>query len=128
MSINWKEGEPLPNAEKAEIDLRKFTEYSMKPENPQNQGKWMGFAMISYPVETSEGRQIATQDVIQQIRQALPNTPAYQSKNNQYGLRFKVTIIIKGFNGKQGNLITIWQIYPDQTIPRLITNWLEVHN
>jgi hypothetical protein len=39
MNINWKEGEPLPNAEKAEIDLRKFTEYSMKPDNHQNQGK-----------------------------------------------------------------------------------------
>ncbi len=128
MNINWQEGEPLPNAEKAEIDLRKFTEYSMKPDNPQNQGKWMGFAMIGYPVETAEGRQIATQDVIQQIRQILPQTPAYQSKNNPYGIRLKVTIIIKGFNGQQGNLITIWQIDQDKTIPRLITNWLEVHN
>jgi hypothetical protein len=128
MNINWKEGEPLPNAEKAEIDLRKFTEYSMKPDNPQNQGKWMGFAMIGYPVETSEGRQIASQDVIQQIRQTLSHTPAYKSKNNPYGIRLKVTIIIKGFNGQQGNLITIWQIDQDKTIPRLITNWLEVHN
>ncbi len=126
MDINWKEGEPLPNAKKAKIDIRKFTEYSMKPENSQNQGKWMAFAMIGYPVETPEGRQISTQDVIQQIRQILPYTSAYKNKNNQYGLRLKVTIKIKGFNGEQGNLITIWQIDQDQTIPRLITNWLEV--
>ena len=127
MNIDWKQGEPLPNAEEAEIDLRKFTDYSMKPENPTNQGKWMGFAMIGYPVETPEGRQIATQDVIQQIRETLPYAPAYKSKNNPYGMRLRVTIIIKGFNGKQGNLITIWQIDRGKTIPRLITNWLEVY-
>ena len=63
MNINWKEGEPLPNAEKAKIDQSKFTQYS-----------------------------------------------------------------IKGFNDKSGNLITIWQIDRDKTIPRLITNWVEVYN
>ena len=42
----------------------------------------MGFAMIGYSVETQEGRQIATQDIIQQIRQILPYAPAYKSKNN----------------------------------------------
>ncbi len=69
MSINWSEGEFLPNANQAEIDLRKFTHYSLQPDNPQNQGKWMGFAMIGYSVETPEDRQIATQDIVQQIRQ-----------------------------------------------------------
>jgi hypothetical protein len=128
MSISWREGEPLPNADQAEIDLRKFTNYSLRPDNPQNQGKWMGFAMIGYSVETPEGRQIATQDIIQQIRQILPDAPAYKSKNNPYGMRLKVTIRIKGFNGQQGNLITIWQIDQDKNIPRLITNWLEVYN
>jgi len=34
MSISWKEGEPLPNADQAEIDLRKFTDYSLQPNNP----------------------------------------------------------------------------------------------
>jgi hypothetical protein len=128
MSISWREGLPLPNADQAEIDLRKFTDYSLKPDNPQNQGKWMGFAMIGYPIETPTGRQIATQDIIQQIRQNLPDTPAYKSKNNPYGIRLKVTIKIKGFNGQKGNLITIWQIDQDKTIPRLITNWLEVYS
>ncbi len=128
MNINWKEGEPLPNAEKAKIDQSKFTQYSMKPDNPQNQGKWMGFAMLGYPVETTEGRQIAAQDVIQQLCKALPYAIAYSSKNNTYGMRFKVMITIKGFNDKSGNLITIWQIDRDKTIPRLITNWVEVYN
>ncbi len=76
--------------------------------------------------ETQEDRQIATQDIIQQIRQILPYAPAYKSKNNPYGMRLKVTIRIKGFNGGQGNLITIWQIDQGKIIPRLITNWLEV--
>lgn len=127
MNFDWKEGEPLPNGEQAEIDHRKFIDYSMKPENPANQGKWMGFAIMGYPVETKSGREIATQDVIQQIRQALPYTPAYSSTVNLYGMRLKVTITIKGFNGKQGSLLTIWQIDQGKNIPRLITNWVEVH-
>ncbi len=43
-------------------------------------------------------------------------------------MRLKVIIKIKGFNGREGNLITIWQIDQDKTIPRLITNWLEVYS
>ncbi len=43
-------------------------------------------------------------------------------------MRLKVTIRIKGLNGGQGNLITIWQIDQSKIIPILITNWLEVYS
>lgn len=79
---DWKEQEPLPEAETAEIERRKFTQYSMKPDNPQNQGKWMGFAMLSYYVEITEGREIAAQDVVRQLCKALPRAIACKSKNN----------------------------------------------
>ena len=100
----------------------------MKPDNPQNQGKWMGFAMLGYPVETPEGREIAAKNVIKQLRNALPYVSALKGKNNAYGIRFKVTIKIKGFNTRTGDLTTIWQIDKNSTIPRLITNWVKVNN
>lgn len=128
MNINWEKGKPLPNAKAAKIDLQKFTEYSMKPDNPQNQGKWMGFAMLGYLVETTEGRRIAAQDIVRQLSKALPYATAHRGKNNAYGIRFKVKIEVEGFNARTGDLITIWQIDRDAAIPRLITNWLEVHN
>jgi hypothetical protein len=43
---DWKPGNPLPEAQNAEIDLKKFTEYSMNPDNLQNRGKWKAFKQI----------------------------------------------------------------------------------
>ena len=126
--LNWQEGNPLPNAGIAEIDLRKFTQYSMKPDNPRNQGKWKGFAILGYRVETIADRTIAAHNVVRQLHRALLSTTAYKSKNNPYGIRFEVTITIRGLNGRTGDLITIWQIDRDKTVPRLITNWVKVNN
>jgi hypothetical protein len=57
-SMVWKSGDPLPNAQSAEIDPRKFEDYSMNPNNPGNQSKWMAFAAIGYDVQESGSRRI----------------------------------------------------------------------
>ncbi len=126
MEQEWKFGQSLPNAEKAEIDDRKFKQYSLNPDNPNNQGKWMAFAAIGYDVNSPQGRQIATEDIINQLRAKVPNLPATQEEPSIYGLRFEVQVTIRGLNGKEGNLITKWQIDRGQTIPRLISNWLKI--
>ena len=53
MYDDWTPGQPLPMAENAQIDPRKFEEYSMNPNNPANQGKWMAFAALGYDVEST---------------------------------------------------------------------------
>jgi hypothetical protein len=45
---DWKPGNPLPEAQNAEIDPKKFDEYSMNPDNLQNGGKWKAFEQIGY--------------------------------------------------------------------------------
>ncbi len=120
-------GDPLPRAQDAEIDSRKFEQYSMNPTNPANQGKWIAFAAIGYDVENPQSRNAAALDVINQLRQGLVNTPATQSQSSIYGLRFQVRVRIQGLNGGEGTLVTTWQIDNDRDVPRLITNWLEVY-
>jgi len=43
MEREWENGQTLPNVQEAEIDARKFEQYSLNPENPSkkclNQGK-----------------------------------------------------------------------------------------
>jgi hypothetical protein len=48
-------------------------------------------------------------------------------KISAHGLRFKVSIEIQGLNGRQGLLVSVWQIDQNRDVPRLVTNWLEVH-
>ncbi|MBW4618961.1 MAG: hypothetical protein KME17_06340 [Cyanosarcina radialis HA8281-LM2] len=125
MDPEWEGGQTLPNVEEAEIDVRKFEQYSLNPENPNNQGKWMAFAAIGYEVNSPQGRQIATEDIIEQLRTKLPHLLATQEEPSIYGLRFEVQVTIRGLNGKEGNLITKWQIDRGKTKPRLISNWLK---
>lgn len=126
MSQNWNPGDPLPRAQDAEIDPRKFEEYSMNPNNPKNKGKWIAFAAIGYDVDSSQGRSAAAQDVINQLRQSLPIAPATEDRLSIFGVRFEVIVQIKGPNGGEANLVTKWQIDNSTDIPRLITNWLKV--
>lgn len=127
MEQQWKPNQPLPNADKAEIDRHKFEQYSLNPDNLNNQGKFIAFMTIGYDVNSPQGRYLAAEDIIKQLRAKLPNLPAVQEKTNIYGLRFEVQVKIQGFNGQEGTLITKWQIDRGQTIPRLITNWLKIY-
>lgn len=126
MVQDWQPCDPLPNSEKAIIDPRKFEQYSMNPNNPNNQGKWMAFAAVGYNVKNAQGRYSAAQDIINQLRFQLDNIPAILDKPSIYGIRFEVQIIIVGANGRQGILVTKWQIDNDTDIPKLTTNWLKV--
>ncbi|HJT92534.1 MAG TPA: hypothetical protein VJ777_11405 [Mycobacterium sp.] len=115
---------PLANASKAVIDPKKFERYSMDPANPNNKGKWQAWARIGFQVDTEAGRAAATQQVLPQIRAQLPNSPASLSKVTPHGERFEVDSIINGPSGR-GTLKMVYQM--EDGIPRLITNWLEVH-
>ncbi|MGA7954460.1 MAG: DUF6883 domain-containing protein [Gloeobacterales cyanobacterium] len=123
---DWKPGNPLPEAQNAQINPRKFYEYSMNPENPHSGGKWKAFEQIGYDVYTPQGRSIGTQNLIEQLRLSLQNAPANQGKTSTYGSRFVVRVEVKGPNKKKGTLITIWQVDKCKSFPKLITNWIEV--
>lgn len=119
---------PLPNFAEAEIDPDKFYRYSMDPTNIGSQSKWMAFEEIGYDVHDDESRWNATQNVIEQLKDSLPDALATLGKNTQYGQRYQVRTQITGPRGKTGTLVTIWQIDAERDVPRLITNWLEVHH
>ncbi|MBW4514946.1 MAG: hypothetical protein KME11_06945 [Timaviella obliquedivisa GSE-PSE-MK23-08B] len=123
----WQKGDPLPSALQAEIDPAKFDQYSMNPDNPRNLGKWQAFEEIGYDVKDLENRQAAAQQIIDQLRRNLPSASAIAGKPTLHGCRFEVKTFIRSPIGKMGTLVTIWQVDLDRTIPRLITNWLEVH-
>lgn len=115
----------VPTFRNAEIDVRKFIDYSMNPENPDNRGKWKAFVSIGYSLEDLRSRELAAWSVIKQLRQVLPNAVAQPGRSSSYGQRFEVTVEIVGPNGRQGSLFTAWQIDNGRDTPRLVTNWLK---
>ncbi|MBM3239058.1 hypothetical protein FJZ31_22425 [Candidatus Poribacteria bacterium] len=117
----------LPNYDQAIIDPAKFIEYSMNPHHPENQGKADGFKQLGYDVDIFEGRIAAMLDVVVQLRAKLKESPALLSRKTFYGLWYEVRTEITGPNGKKGTLATLWQYDIGTSVPRLLTNWLEVH-
>lgn len=124
---DWKPGNPLPEAQNAQIDPKKFTEYSMKQDHPENKGKWKAFEKIGYDVHTPKGRGAGAQNLIEQLRLSLQNAPANQGNASTYGPRFVVQVEVKGPNGKKGTLVTAWQVDKDKSFPRLVTNFIKVN-
>ena len=118
---------PLKNAEQAQMDRAKFYKYSMDPNNPKSQGKWKAFEDVGYNVHTLEGRSKGAQDVMAQIEDQLPQSSAKFSGDSLFGTRYQVNIQITGPNGRTGTLVTTWQYDVGSDVPRLITNWLQVH-
>jgi hypothetical protein len=124
---DWKPGNPLPEAQNAQIDSKKFDEYSMNPDNPQNGGKGKAFEQIGYDVHTPQGRSTGAQNLIEQLRLSLQSAPANQGRTSTYGPRFVVHIEVAGPNGKKGTLVTVWQVDEGKSFPRLITNLIKVN-
>jgi hypothetical protein len=118
---------PLKNAKQAQIDPAKFNKYSMNSNNPNNRGKWKAFEDVGYNVRTPEGRSEGAQHVIAQIEDQLLQSPATFDSVTSFGLRYQVNIKITGPNGRVGTLITKWQYDMNSDVPKLITNWLQVH-
>ncbi len=56
--------QPLINFDQALIDSAKFTEYSLNPHHPQNQGKTAAFKQLGYDIETSQERTATARDLV----------------------------------------------------------------
>jgi hypothetical protein len=117
----------LPNADRAIIDPRKFSDYSMNPLNTQNEGKWEAFATLGYDIQSADGRSAAGTSLGEQVRSSLASAPAVADEKTKFGPRCIVNIEIVGPNGRHATLVTVWQYDSGADAPRLITTWAAVH-
>ncbi len=114
----------LPQAEMAEVSPRKFTQYSMDP-TAKNDGKWKAWSKLGYNI--GEGRAAAAADVERQLKAGLPSSPVVGRQNTVHGIKLQTRTVIRGPNGAEGTVVAVWQYDNGTDIPRMITNWLEVH-
>jgi hypothetical protein len=120
----------LPNLEKAEIDERKFSEYSMNPGHPDNKGKAEGWRSPGYDVDNPQARREAARELRDlTLEESLANGKLAEVRDDSYGPRPRVISGITGPNGKNATLVTCWLIEDRSgtAIPRLITTWVQPH-
>ena len=110
----------MPNAEKAVTPREKFINYSLNPDNPNARGKAEAYEKgLGYTRENADG-------LISQVHNYVTsdNKP-YEVSQLEYGTKFKFRIPVTGPNGKTKNVIAVYQIDSGQSVPRMITNYLE---
>ena len=120
----------LPNLKLAEIDERKFSEYSLNPGNPQNRGKAEGWRELGYDVDDPRARQQAASELRDlTLGELLMNGKVAAARDDSYGYRLRVISGITGPNGRNATLVTCWRIEDRSgtSVPRLITNWVQPH-
>lgn len=120
----------LPNLEMAEIDERKFSEYSLNPGHPDNQGKADGWRALGYDVDNPQARQKAARELRDlTLEELLPSGKVAEVRDDAYGPRPRVISGITGPNGKDATMVTCWLIEDRSgtAVPRLITTWVQPH-
>lgn len=104
----------LPNAENAEIDIRKLTEYALDPENPRGRHKARVFrAALGYTVENAD-------ELRQKILHCVRTVECSTGELDFYGQRYTADCRIKNDVG-EAVVRTGWIIRQKETFPRLTT-------
>lgn len=113
-----------------EVDVKKFNEYSMNPDHPQNRGKAKGFEAIGYNVRDKDARLEAAWDMRDVTRMILPHGHVTELKETPYGLKFRAVNGIIGPNGRAATYDSCWMV--DERgdgirTARMITSWVRPH-
>jgi hypothetical protein len=120
----------LPNLHWAELDRRKFNEYSLNPGHPHNGGKAEGWRALGYDVDNPQARREAAQDLHNMIcDELLARGKVAQTRDTPFGPAHRVLNGFIGPNGRHATLVTCWLVEDqgDRGFPKLTTAWVELH-
>lgn len=110
----------MPNAREAITPREKFINYSLNPDNPNAKGKAEAYEKgLGYTRENADGLISQVHDYV------ISYNKPYEVSQSEYGTKYKYRIPVTGPNGKTKNVIAVYQIDKGQSIPRMITNYLE---
>ncbi|VWX61949.1 hypothetical protein VARIO8X_50576 [Burkholderiales bacterium 8X] len=113
--VRFEEGEfYLVGANRAIIDPRKLTQYSLNAAHPVGRHKALVFKNVLGFTEAN------ADDLLKQLHHGIMNNRAFEGKVDQYGTRFTVDIAVSGPNGT-AVVRTGWIYKPESTTPELTT-------
>ena len=122
--------EILPNLHLVEVDRRKFSEYSLNPDHPHNNGKAEGWQALGYDVESPQARSDAAQELHEIIRDELLSCgKVVETRDTKYGPTYRVLNPFIGPNGDTPRWLLAGssKVRPDHSHPKLTTAWVQPH-
>ena len=106
----------LPNGERALIPMEKLVDYCLNPEHPRGKDKAQVFASV-LGLTRNTADQLANL-----IRQAAVNGEVTKEETTPFGRYYRVDWSIPSKTDIV--LRTIWEIAPDEEIPRLVSAFI----
>jgi hypothetical protein len=107
----------LPNADKAVIPARKFTEYALSFEKDPDKA-WAFQAALGYNRDNA-GK------LTDNIRRNITMFPAKHKGSNAYGELYEVIMELTGENGKKAKVLTAWLDDKAKNELRLISAYVD---
>jgi hypothetical protein len=105
---------PIPNAERAIIDIRKLRDYCLNPMHDEGQHKARLFATaLGMTADDAEDLRVL-------LLRAIPISDARLGRRDAYGQRYTVDVLLT-WRDKQAMVRSGWIIEHDSEIPRLTT-------
>lgn len=105
---------PIPNAERAIVDIRKLRDYCLNPLHDEGQHKARMFATaLGLTAEDAE-------DLRALLLQAVKTADAQLGRRDAYGQRYTVDVLLT-WRAKQAMVRSGWIIEHDSDTPRLTT-------
>ena len=108
----------LVNADKAELDTRKLTEYALNPDHPVGGNKARVFS------SATGFNQANAAELAEQLRAGVAQNKPIPGKVDAYGSRFTVDIPVTGPTGS-ATVRTGWIYSPNSKIPRMTTAFIK---
>lgn len=122
--------EIMPNLHLAELDRRKFSDYSLNPDHPHNGGKAEGWRALGYDVDNLQARHQAAQELREIIcDELLTRGKVADTRDTPFGPMHKILNGFIGPNDKHATLVTCWLVEEQSghSFPKLTTVWVQIH-
>ena len=110
----------MPCYKEAFVDSKKFVEYSLDTNHPIGKHKALIYKeTLGYDSSNYETLIRQIENYVQ-ADESIPN----KIEITKWGPRFQYNVPVKGLNGLERLVLTVFQIDSDSCIPRLITNYV----
>ena len=103
----------MPHCESATVPREKVADYLLSPTHPRGSMKARWFNALGYSIDCPDELIGALKEVAM--------SEVDSTEKTEYGIKYKITEIISGPNGRSGSVQTIWILLPDFEEPRLVT-------
>jgi len=105
---------PIPNAERAVVDIRKLRDYCLNPMHDEGQHKARLFvAALGITADDAEDLRVL-------LLQAVKTSDAQLGRHDAYGQRYTVDFLLE-WHDKQAMVRSGWIVEHDSDTPRLTT-------